>query len=96
MASASRDLNVPVLATLGVVSTILVFVIVVATQAWYEYEFNREYEMKVTLRPNVELNEQVETQLARLEGYRLVDPEKQIAAIPIEQAMTQTVEMYEK
>lgn len=95
MPASSRDMNIPVLATLGVVSAILVFVIVVATQAWFRYEFNREYELKVILRPNPELNEQRREQLAQLEGYRMVDPQKQVVAIPIDVAMQKTVTDYE-
>lgn len=87
-------MNIPVLATLGVVSAILVFVIIVATQAWFRYEFNREYEVKVILRPNQQLNEQRATQLAQLDGYRIVDEQKQIAAIPIDRAMEETVKLY--
>lgn len=94
MPASSRDMNIPVLATLGIVSTILVYVIVVATQAWFQYESNREYEVKVILRPNRQLNEQRTEQLSLLEGYRLVDEQKQIASIPIDEAMRETVKMY--
>ncbi len=94
MPASSRDMNIPVLATLGIVSTILVFVIIVATQAWFQYEVGREHEVKVILRPNPELNRQRLEQLAKLEGYRVVDAQKQTVAIPIERAMQETVKRY--
>lgn len=77
-------MNFPVLATLGVVSTILVFVIFVATQAWFRYQFEHEHNMKVVNRPHMELNE-----LRREQSVRLSE-----GPVPIDQAMQQVIQQY--
>lgn len=77
-------MNIPVLATLGIVTTILVFVIIVATQAWFRYEFQHEYDKKVVSQRNVWLDPILEAQRAALQN----------GPVPIDQAMSQVVEQY--
>lgn len=94
MPASSRDMNIPVLVTLGAVSTILVYVIVVATQAWFRFEFNREYERKVLTREDPELIELKAEQYGRLEGGQWVNQEQGVATIPIADATKEAVRMY--
>ena len=42
MPSGSHDINVKLLVLMGILSTILVIALVVATQAWFRYEFQQE------------------------------------------------------
>lgn len=84
MPASSRDMNIPVLVTLFVMATLLVYVIVVATQAWFRWEFNREYQLKVVQQPNVELNELMTRQQAQLEN----------GPVPLEAAMRMTIDRY--
>ena len=42
MPSGSHDINVKMLALMGIISTILVVALIVATQAWFRYEFAYE------------------------------------------------------
>lgn len=84
MPASSRDMNLPVLVTLFVMGTILVYVIVVATQAWFRWEFNREFQVKVVQQPHFELNQIHTQQRAQLEN----------GPVPLEEAMQQTIERY--
>lgn len=81
-----HDMNIPVLATIGVIGVILIYVTIVATQAWFYYEFNREYEKKVLQQPNVELNHLRSTQTARI---------TQGGVMPLDQAMQLVIERYQ-
>jgi hypothetical protein len=84
MAASSRDMNIPVLVTLFTIATILVYVIVVATQAWFRWEFNREFQIKVVEQPHWGLE-------------RLRDEQsRQIAEgpVPLDEAMRMTVSLY--
>lgn len=61
-----RDLNVPVILTVGIISTVLLVVIVVGIQAWFKYEQQLEFQRKVVDRPHprlVELNNAAQSQL---------------------------------
>lgn len=78
-------MNFPVLVTLGVVATILVYVIVVSTQAWFRYEFQHEYQKKVVNQPHVWLNDVRDKQLAELQN----------GPVPIDEAMQRVVARYE-
>lgn len=84
MPASSRDMNLPVLVTLFVMGTILVYVIVVATQAWFRWEFNREFQVKVVNQPHFELDQLRTQQQAQLEN----------GPVPIDQAMRLTIERY--
>lgn len=55
MAAEQQDLNVPVIATVGIVASVLVAVIIIGTQAWYYNEFTREDEDKWKESPMPEL-----------------------------------------
>lgn len=85
MPASSRDMNFPVLVTLGVVAAILIYVTIVSTQAWFRYEYQHEYQKKVLNRPHV-----------WLEGIRSAQAhELQTSPVPIEQAMRQVVRAYQ-
>ena len=94
MASDLKDINLPVLATIGVISVILVVVSVVGVQAWFRYAFQQEYEAKVFSQPYTELEQQKQQQEANLIVYRWVDQKNQIAAIPIDKAIEKVAERY--
>ena len=88
MPSGSHDINVKLLALMGIVSTILVFSLVVAAQAWFRYEFALENERKfvnVPFRPLVKLEEE---QLAELNKRVMVGSGETTA---IDWAMQQVV-----
>jgi hypothetical protein len=98
MPSGSHDINVKMLSLMGIVSTILVVALVVATQAWFRYEFQQENERKYINIPYRELVELEEAQLAELD-----EPEKvvefdgqQRVVIPIDEAMQMVIAEHEQ
>jgi len=99
MPSGSHDINVKVLALMGIVSTVLTVALIVATQAWFRYEFNKENERKYVNVPYGELVEIKSTQLealsapahtveVKLEG----EPTVTRNVIPIDEAMGLVIE----
>lgn len=80
MPASSRDMNIPVLTTLFAMGTVLVYVIVVATQAWFRYEVNRELETKVINQTGLEIDRiRAEQVVALNSGVRPIDDAKQAA-----------------
>ncbi len=96
MPSGSHDINVKLLALMGIISTILVFALVVATQAWFRYEFQQENKRKYVDVPFAELVVLQESQSAALTAdphYADMD-EKDRIVVPIDMAMRGVVEKY--
>lgn len=81
-------MNTPLIVTIGIVTTILVFgVIVPGVRALLYYtEDAYDYEHRVTV-VDKDLDAHRAAEANDLGAYRLVDAEKQIAAIPIDRAM---------
>lgn len=71
---------------------ILTFVVVIALQALFFRWKDSEFDRKVVEKLPAELTEMKEEQLSQLSGYRWVDKEAGIAAVPIERAMKQVME----
>ena len=98
MPSGSHDINVKLLALLGVVSTVLVISLIVATQAWFRYEFAQENQRKyidVPYTPLVELETQQLQSLNAEPHYN--DPEtKDRVVAPIDMAIKEVVKRHSK
>jgi hypothetical protein len=96
MPSGSHDINVKLLALMGILSTILVFALVIATQAWFRYEFQQERQRKFIDVPFAELVELKESQLAQLNApEHFADPaERDRRVIPIDDAIDAMVKKY--
>ena len=96
MPSGSHDINVRLLTLMGIVSTILIVALVVATQAWFRYEFQQENRRKYVEQPFPELVELKETQLAALHASphtaekTEADPRDRII-VPIDMAMREVI-----
>ena len=86
------DLNVPVIAMVGVVSVIVTVAIVFAVQALYYNYANSETERKVVQAPTVDADSRMAEQEAKLARYSWVDRAKGTVTIPIEQAMKLVIE----
>ncbi len=82
-----RDLNVRMLGVLGAVSVLVTYLIVVATQAWFNYEFQREYEKKAYNAPNSWLQSIENEARFNLQVTEWVSQEQGIVRVPIEEAM---------
>lgn len=94
MAASHDDINLPVLITLGVVTTLCVVVTVIAVQAWFSYEMDLEFKEKVVDQPYLEYQQQKYEQEANLLEWAWRDREQRIAKIPIDQAMNEIVKRY--
>jgi hypothetical protein len=94
MPSGSHDINVKLLALMGVVSTILIVALIVATQAWFRYEFSQENNRKYVQVPFRELVELQETQLSELHApaHPAGPDEPDRWVVPIDAAMQQVIE----
>jgi hypothetical protein len=94
MATKTSDMNIPVLATIGVTSVILVVVIVLGAQGWIRTQTAREYEAKVVNQPNLALQNLNSAAESHLTEYRWIDRDNNIAAIPLNEAMREVVRRY--
>ncbi len=81
------DLNIPVIATVGVVSVVLTIASVFAVQALYFTFANREEQRKIVEAPTADSDSRLAEQEARLVRYSWVSRENGTVTIPIEQAM---------
>ncbi|ADG69798.1 hypothetical protein Plim_3987 [Planctopirus limnophila DSM 3776] len=81
------DLNVKDIAVAGVASVIIVFVCIVGAQALFFDYRNREDVKKIIDSRNATYDSIIVEQKTRLQEYGWIDKEKQIVAIPIEEAM---------
>jgi hypothetical protein len=63
-----------------------VIVVTIGLQAWFLYEERREMDAKAAHSINFELENLRADEQARLQGYRWVDRDRQIAAIPLAEA----------
>jgi len=82
-----QDANVPLVLTIGIVAGILLIVIVIGLQGWYQSEENDERAIKADHYKNTELIELKQTQTNNISQFRWVDKTKNVVAIPIDQAM---------
>jgi len=88
-----RDLNVPLILTIGIISVLLLIVAIVGTEAWFRYEMHQEREEKVVQQPFTELEDlnQQQTRLLR-SGPAWQNKEKGVVSVPIDQAMQRYIE----
>ena len=81
------DMNVPMIAFVGVLGVILTVAIIVGLQALY-YNYNQVlFEKRILNEPFVESDSRLAEQEAKLNSpYRWIDQEKGIVAVPIDRA----------
>jgi hypothetical protein len=87
-----EDVNSPLIITLGAISGFLVIVIVIGLQAWFATEEQQELTDRYTDSASYQLVGPTVAQVRaeqqkKIDSYRWIDRDKQIAAIPIDQAM---------
>jgi hypothetical protein len=86
------DPNAPLTALVAILFAVLTVAIVVALQGYFEYAQHAEYRIKVVDAVPEQLQKVREDGQAQLNGYRWIDPEAGVVAIPIERAMELTVD----
>ncbi len=86
-----EQLNTPMIVVAGVVAAVFVFVVIVALQAWFYNVEQAEVARKIVAATPQELAQVTAQHQGQINGYRYVDREKGIVAIPIDMAMEQVV-----
>jgi hypothetical protein len=81
----------PTTVVVGLVGAVLIFVVIVLLQALFQRAGETELARRVTSAVPAELESLRADQLGRLNGYRWVNPQKGIVAVPIDEAMELTV-----
>jgi len=81
-----EDVDSQLILTIGAVSGFMVIVAVIGLQAWYMSEERRELE-QYSNTANPQLVELRKAEQANLTSYRWINKDKQIAAVPIDDAM---------
>ena len=85
-----QNINIPLIVTIGLISSVLLFVIAVGLQAWFYNEVEDERAIKHEGHVNWNLANQNLAQEERLQTYRIIDASKQTVAIPIDEAIRLT------
>ena len=81
------DPNVAASAVIGIISAMLLFVIIVALQAFFYGAQQTEVERKVLTQPNQALQQHEASQLELLNSYGWVSEGDGVVRIPVERAM---------
>ena len=89
-----QNINIPLITTIGLISAVLLFVIMLGLQAWFYTEVEDERVIKHEGQKNWNLANQDMEQEERLQTYRIVDQGKQTVAIPIDEAIKMTAKRY--
>lgn len=93
--TAEKDiLDIPMIVTVSIVSTVLTIASVIGVQALYNSYADREIERKVTLAPTADADSKLAEQDAKLAKYGWVNREQGKVVIPIDRAMNLVVTDY--
>ncbi|WP_428938466.1 hypothetical protein [Fontivita pretiosa] len=82
-----EDVDSQLIITIGAISGLMVIVATIGLQAWYMSEERDELERKSAGAVYRELVDLQADQRAKISSYRWVDRDKQVVAIPIDDAM---------
>ena len=82
-----QEANVPLVLSIGIVSGMLLLVIVIGVQAWYQSEENSETAAKADEFPNTTLIDLKQSQIDNISDYRWVDKANHVVSIPIDRAI---------
>ncbi len=92
MTTRRKDVDIPLVLTVAAVFFILIFVLVLLLEAYFNQAEAEEIDRKFGTAASEELTRSLAVQQSALAGYRWVDEQKQVVAIPIERAMDLIVE----
>ena len=81
------NMNLPMIATIGLVSVVATVVVILLVQAVYQSYASIEFDRKVVQAPVVTSDSRLAEQEAALTRYSWVDRDKNVVTIPIERAM---------
>src|SRR3954452_3379564 len=81
-----EDVNSELIITIGAISGFLLIVLAIGLQAWFMSEEDAELTSKSANAVNYQLADLRNEQQGKISTYRWVDRDKQIVAIPVEEA----------
>jgi hypothetical protein len=87
-----QEANVPLVLTIGIVAGILIIVIIIGLQGWYQSQENDEMAFKAELFKNADLIDLKAAQTDNISHYRWVDKQNNVVSIPIDRAMQVMIE----
>ena len=87
-----EDVNTELIITVGAVSGFVVIVLMIGLQAWFASEEQREITTDYSKSTNTQLTDLRTQQEAKITGYRWVDKDKKVVAIPIDEAKKLLIE----
>jgi hypothetical protein len=90
--STADDVSAGPIVVIGIVGAILVFALIVAMQAVFLREEEKQRQEKVVGVPEEGIRALRADQLGALNGYRWIDEKKGVVGIPIDRAMELLVE----
>ena len=82
-----ENLNIPMIATVGVVSVVITAATIIAVQALYYNYVTAETQRKVVAAPTANADSKLAEQNAKRMSYAWANREKKTVTIPIERAM---------
>jgi hypothetical protein len=86
-----NDMHTPLIAFVGVVSTVVLFATIVSLQVLYYTLAEQDYRRKVVEAPTIESDSIIAEQQIQLTQYGWLDREQNKVAIPIDRAMERVV-----
>jgi hypothetical protein len=89
-----QEVNVPLILTIGIVSGIMLLVIVIGTQAWFQNEEQSEIAAKAQEFPHAALIELQNGQRVNINSYHWVDKKNDVVTVPIGRAMEVMLETH--
>ena len=92
----SDDLNTPKIAVVGFISAIVIFALIILTQALFYWTEAQQRIVKDVDQPYLEIANLNADQQAKLAKYQWLDAEKKVVGIPIKRAMELVVEKYNR
>jgi hypothetical protein len=87
-----EDTNSPLILVIGAVSGFLVIVIVIGLQAWFLNEEQQELSQVYSGAVNHQLRDLRIEQNRNVSTYRWIDRDKQIVAVPVDEAMKMLIQ----
>ena len=87
-----QEVNVPLILTIGIVSGIMLLVIVIGTQAWFQSEEQAEFATKALEYPHQALIDLQTQQRTNINSYRWVDKKNGVVTVPIGLAMQEMLQ----
>jgi phosphopantetheinyl transferase len=97
VAEFKQGINIPLILTIGIVGLIILLVLIVGTEAWYDSMTQDEAIVKASGDfGNKPLQDLKDAQLTHISGYNWVDKKNNVITVPVEDAMTIMVQTQEQ